>query len=660
MIRQAVTVVLWAALIIGSVPASLAATSGTGANADERARFSEAMKRLKRGDRQTFRRLKAGLKDYILYPYLEYAELNRYRSHASAAQIEQFLTRYADTPLAPRLRSQWLKDLAKRKQWNQYLRFWNGKGGTSAQCRFRLAQVKTGNIKDSAEAIEKLWLHGRSRPKACDPLFKAWIDARMIDDALVWQRINLALNRGQVSLARYLRRFLPASEHRWVDLWLKVHAKPNRVLQKALFKRSHPMRETILLHGVKRQARKDAPKSLKTWETVRTRYEFTQAQQQEASRWIGLRMAFQGESDAIELFDDLPNDALDKKAREWRIRAAMRFGNWKKVRQWVEALPKEEAAENNWRYWHARSLEQLGLNNEARKIYAGLSLERDYFGFLAADRLGLDYSLGHSPIQASASELKALRQIGSVARADELRQIGRLIDARREWRHALKGMSRAQLIRSAKLARQWGWHHRSILTAAKARHWDDLETRFPVLHRTPVEKHARKRKIDQSWVYAVVRQESAFAIDARSPAGAMGLMQLMPATARQVAKATRTNLKSQRDLYKAEVNIKLGTAYLRQVLNQLGNNTVLATAAYNAGPHRVRRWLPEDASLPADVWIENIPFNETRHYLQRVMAYTVIYENRLGLPTSRLSDRMYDVTNLETLKKKPQRRASVS
>jgi soluble lytic murein transglycosylase len=201
-------------------------------------------------------------------------------------------------------------------------------------------------------------------------------------------------------------------------------------------------------------------------------------------------------------------------------------------------------------------------------------------------------------------------------------------------------MDHAELIAAALIADRWGWHDRAILTVAKAERYDDLGLRFPLAHRDAVVRQARARGLDSAWVYGVLRQESAFMADARSSAGALGLMQLMPATAKLVARRINYPLRSDYELLEPETNIRFGTSYLRMVLDQLGDQPVLATAAYNAGPGRVKRWTAERGHLPMDMWIETVPFRETRDYLQRVLAYTAIYEWRLGQEPTRLSERL--------------------
>lgn len=645
MVRASSAIVLAAAIGLTHLMAVAEDSVDSGAKtlAEQRAAFLEAEKALLRGDHERFSKLKEESSDYVLYPYLEYWELRRYLSQASSDDVDNFIKRFPDTPMVDNLRSAWLRLLARREQWAEYLKFHKPTRNTSAQCRELLALIKTGKAGRAYPRVKKLWLVGHSQPRACDPLFTAWRDAGHLNSDLVWQRISLSMKKGNAGLARYLAGFLEDKDRHWVDLWREVYKKPKRILDFARFRGSHPMREAILVYGVERLARKDALDAVHSWKKLQKRYRFTPAQRIEVDRAIVLRMARSDHPEAVEAFRALSAEALDDEIHEWRVRSALQAGDWKQALEWIKSLPDAMAQSERYRYWRGRCLEELGQPHGARKYFAGLSLARSYYGFLAADRLGVGYRIDHEPLPVTESEVEALKRIPGMGRAYELLQLDRTLDARREWRDAIADMNKRQLMRAAKLAHSWQWHDRAIATVAKAHHWDDLDTRFPLAHAQRVSEQAGKRGLDVAWVFALLRQESAFAEDARSPAGAMGLMQLMPRTAKSVAKELKTRLHSKNDLLSADLNIRLGTAYLRGVYDRFDDNMVLATAAYNAGPHRVSSWLPEQGEMAADVWVESIPFRETRDYVRRVLTYTAIYEQRLGRTPTRLQERMHSI-----------------
>jgi len=284
----------------------------------------------------------------------------------------------------------------------------------------------------------------------------------------------------------------------------------------------------------------------------------------------------------------------------------------------------------------------LGRLEEARSIYLLSSDTRSYYGFLAADRAGLSYQLNQRTVRYPANDLQTLAKLPAIERARELHAIGRVVDARREWTYAIQRMDKSQMLIAAQLAHEWSWHDRAIVTLMQADYWDDLEKRFPLAHRELVMTQAKQQRIEPAWAYAIIRQESAFTEDARSHAGALGLMQLMPTTAKQVAHSMRLRF-TRSDLLDADINVKLGVNFLRKVIDKFKGNKVLATAAYNAGERRVMKWLPKEGSIPADIWVELVPFNETRDYCQRVLTYTAIYEQRLGLHPVPLMERMVPI-----------------
>jgi len=616
----------------------------TGNNLEaQRTLFQDAERALSSGQLSKYRRLKASLKDYPLLPYLEYQELSRRLSRLKNAEVAGFLNAQPGTPLAKRLRGKWLDRLARQGRWQDFLEFYSHNDNTKRTCRYLHARIKTGNPEMALQQVEPLWLHGRSQPKACDPVFDAWRNAGMLTKELAWARIELAMDKRQLRLARYLGRFIPKEEQPWLDSWLAVYQNPKLILQQKHFREEHPHRGKILLYGVKRLARRDGFAALTSWNILNERYRFELSQQQEAERTLAFALMRDKYPGTLAFLSQIQPAPGDTRLLEGRIRAGLKRHDWDKVLQWIEALPESMRTSETWTYWQARALAALGQQTEAEALYQELAMERTYYGFLAADRLGGDYHLEHIPLEIEDEALEQrIAALPGIERAREFYALGRLVSARREWEAAIRNMDEAHLEAASKLAYSWGWLDRSIFSLARAGYWDDLEMRFPLKHRKHVENHAGNQNLEIAWVFAVVRQESAFIADARSGAGALGLMQLMPRTARQVAKRLRKNRPKgsvTRFLMQPSTNIRLGTTYLRQVLSELHDHPVLATAAYNAGPHRVKRWLPEQETS-ADIWVETVPFRETRTYLRRVLSYTVIYEQRLGLKPKRLQERM--------------------
>jgi len=342
-------------------------------------------------------------------------------------------------------------------------------------------------------------------------------------------------------------------------------------------------------------------------------------------------------------------DRNDPMVGEWRVRAALDIQSWDAVLNGIHLLDDQEQNTSRWRYWRARALEALDQQSQAYDQYWALAQSRSYYGFLAADRLGVTYRFDDQPVSVNDNDIDHLEQLPGMARARELFALGRILDARREWLHTTRSLSEPLLQQAAAIAHQWGWHDRAILTMARTRHRDDLALRFPLAYRDKVSREARRQRIDPALAFALIRQESAFTADVRSHAGAMGLMQLMPATARQAARKMGVKLRNRLALTDASTNLKLGMSHLRQVLNRNQNNPVLATAAYNAGEHRVKQWIPKQGIMPADVWAETIPFTETRNYVQNIQLFATIYEQRLGQAMTTLQQRMPPISAPDAL-----------
>ncbi len=635
---------------------SLGATSAnatTAATMLQRKIFITAEQAVNKGNLQLARQLKSSIKSYPLYPYLEYKLLKRNLGRESNQAIQTFLDDYPDTPLAGYLRLRWLNHLASKKRWQDYVDFYEPQKNIDRQCHYLNALIHTGKKSAAFELIEPLWLYGKSRPKACDQAFAAWKKSPSFTPDLTWQRIELSIDKGQIKLARYLGKQLPASDKPWVERWIKADKAPHSVLRNSSFKQPFKYKNKILAHAVKREIRSSVFGALDLWQQIQKRHQFDELETLQMNRKLAYWLM--RKEDSIAAYDFIANvepGSHDSKLQETRLRAGLLRQDWHHVLVWLDNLPAEDQATERWQYWRARALQQQGDNPAANKIFTQLADSRSYYGFSAADQVDLAYHFapGKTPINQKVSN--SIKQSATVARIEELLALDRTNSAKREWYLFTKNMQDDELMAAAVLAKTWDWHDQAIFTLARSEYWDDLELRFPVEHQKPVKKQARVTRLDPSWIYGIIRQESAFNAAVRSHAGAVGLMQLMPATARFVSKKLlKQKPHNSAQLIVPENNILLGTTYLRHVLDKLQHNPVLATAAYNAGPHRVNRWLPKH-QLSADIWVELIPFKETRRYVQRVFTYASIYDHRLDTKLRRLSERMPAIRGTEQVSAK--------
>jgi soluble lytic murein transglycosylase len=604
--------------------------------ADQRAQFLDAYKALQEGRLGDYRRIATGLDSYPLYRYLEFEDLRSRLSRAGDTEISDFIKRYAGQPVSWRLRRSWLYTLARQKRWRQFLQAYSEPQTVELQC-YRLQALLAQKPVDAGPLVKdavKLWLVGKSQAEACDPAFEYLYDNHHITHDLVWQRIGLAMENGNASLAGYLAKRLPEADRIWVTLWREARTRPAQTLEAVELRQDTPHARDIVLYAIQRLAGSDAGQAHRRWQSLREKYAFSQEQIMLVERKIAMAAVWQDLPTAHDWLVEVPDAAVDETVRAWRIRTALADADWVAVATHIEALPPEEASQEEWRYWHAVALEKTGRRIPAMDEFARLAKLRDYHGFLAADHLRWPYEMSYQPIEYTQEDLQRLARQPGFVRAHELYRAEMLTDARREWQQAIQGLSAADL----KLA--------AILTVARSGDYNDLALRFPLSFSADVKDQANRHQLDPAHVYAVIRQESAFNKDARSGAGAMGLMQLMPKTGLTTARKYNIPLSSTRNLFEADKNISIGSAYLQQVMAQYDNNIVLASAAYNAGPHRVRRWLPETGSRSAASWIALIPFTETRKYVQRVLAYAAIYDWRMQREITPLQKHMPPVMPL--------------
>lgn len=616
--------------------------------------FIAAEKALKKNHYKTFTSLKKQLKNYSLYPYLEYAELQRNMGKHSKKQVERFLATYPKGPLAYRIQNTWLRSLVRQGKWSEYQSFYEQgfqhQKQVGLSCYQAYAMYRNGQKKAAFTKAQNLWMVGHSQHAACDNIFKVWKKSGGITQAMVWQRFKLSIDKGKkgIRFAKALSRSMQIKNKVWADLWFKVIKKPSLAFNNPALKGRASQAADILLYALKKTARTSVSKAISRWRALPAQHQFNERERQQGEKILATYMAYQKHSQTIRQMEKVTDpEVMDKKFEVLRLRTGLRHGAWKQVRQWIEALPTEQQQENVWQYWYARALAKLDQKEQAQAIYTALSKKRDYYGFLAADRIGSAYSFETDLVPTSTAQQQHIRSLPTIERIFELTALNRLTEANREWWYLINHqLNQDDAKQAAKFAHTMGWYHRAIMTMTWIKSWNDLSIRFPLEHKNAVLLEAKAKSLDPAWVYGIIRQESAFWKEAKSSSGALGLMQLMPGTAKHIARKLKIANPSKKQLFQPEVNIHMGTKYLRMMLDRLENHPVLATAAYNAGPHRALKWLPKGKNIDADIWVELIPFTETRRYVRRVMAYTIIYQHRLQQNTKRLSKRMKPISSM--------------
>ncbi|WP_286785268.1 MULTISPECIES: transglycosylase SLT domain-containing protein [Pseudomonas] len=600
---------------------------------EQRQMYDQAKAALAKGDSGPYQRYASALKDYPLEPYLAYDELTARLKWASNEEIERFLDQHGDLPQANWMKLRWLRWLAERGDWKTFVAHYDkSMNFTELDCLNGQYQLAHGLTAEGYATAEKLWLVGKSQPAACDVLFDQWAAAGQLTEAKRWQRTKLAAEARNYGLASHLAKTLPTLQNQ-AQLLIDVSQKPQMLTQTGRFVPADEAMGDVVGLGLRRLARQDPEKALALLDGYARQMAFSKEEKVSIAREIGLTLAKSFDPRALGVMTQYDPDLRDPTVAEWRLRLLLRLGRWDEAYQLTRRLPKELAETNRWRYWQARSL-QLAQPQSAllQALYKPVAAERDFYGFLAADRIQAPYKLNNKPLLLDPKLVKKVQNTPGIRRALEFYARGQVVDARREWYHVSRHFNQAEMVAQAKLAYDMQWYFPAIRTISQAQYWDDLDIRFPMAYRADLVQQARVRGLHSSWVFAITRQESAFMADARSGVGAMGLMQLMPATAKETARKFGIPLANPNNVLTPTTNIQLGAAYLSQVHAQFNGNRVLASAAYNAGAGRVRQWLRGANHLAFDVWVESIPFDETRQYVQNVLTYAVIYGQKLNAP----------------------------
>ena len=599
----------------------------------QRQYYDEAKRALAKGDTGPYRMYASALADYPLEPYLAYDELTARLKTASNAEIEKFLAEHGDLPQANWMKLRWLRWLAERGDWQPFVKYYDPKMNfVELDCLYGQYLLGHGKKAEGYASAEKLWMTGKTLPAACDGFFAQWATDGQLPEQKRWQRAKLAATAGNYSLATTLVNSLNSLAPQG-KLLLDIAKKPEMLNNPAQFAPVDEAMSDVVGLGLRRLAKQDPQKAMEMLDGYAARMHFSHEEKVQIAKEIGLTLARRYDGRALEVMTKYDPDLRDNTVTEWRLRLLLRLGQWENAYELTRRLPKDLADTNRWRYWEARSLELAQPKSPLiPSLYKDVAKERDFYGFLAADRTQSSYQLNNKPLLLSQALITKVRNTPGVRRALEFHDRGQIVDGRREWYHVSRHFSRDEMVAQAKLAYDLKWYFPAIRTISQAQYWDDLDIRFPMAHRDTLVREAKVRGLHSSWVFAITRQESAFMDDARSGVGASGLMQLMPATAKETARKFSIPLASPQQVLDPDKNIQLGAAYLSQVHSQFNGNRVLASAAYNAGPGRVRQWLKGANHLAFDVWVESIPFDETRQYVQNVLSYSVIYGQKLNSP----------------------------
>mgnify|MGYP003600288548 FL=1 len=606
----------------------------------EQSLYREGYDAVRANDQERFQQIRARLNHYPLLPYLDYYQLAFRPGAADYNDVTRFIRQHGDTPQSNRLERAYLTYLAQSQQWSQFLRFYPAKpNSTDLLCMHYQARYYTGHKSEALQEAGKLWLTGQSRPDACDPLFQLWQQAGLRTQEKIWQRMNLAFEAQNPNLIRHLGAQLGGSLKPYGDQMIALFDQPARAMNPASFSTAPPSRQLLSL-GLARYANEQPEPALRQLGEMKRRFGLNQAEVARVERAAARRLLLDRSLAQRNWLDATLVRMKDAELVELRARLAIWEQDWRGLEGWVKRMPMALQKEDRWRYWLARSLEVQGRQKPARELYLETANLRGFYGFMAAQRTGVPYRIKNQSVGHKVPDWRtASSRWPFLVRVRELLAMNEITAARSEWIHNMDRNPVAQRLEFGHIALNQGWHELAILSSIRAEAWDAIDLRFPLPLKRTFSQMAQERTMNTSLLYAISRQESALYPLAQSPVGARGLMQLMPATAKETAAKLGVPYRNEQQLFDPTMNIRLGSAYLKRLLDVYDGNRILAAAAYNAGPGRVKRWRDQSTNKPMDVWVESIPYRETRNYVQNVLSFDLIYQHKLQQPLRFMSER---------------------
>jgi soluble lytic murein transglycosylase len=590
-----------------------------------REEFMQAMQRVRQNLPDTAD--SAALEAYAIHDYLVAARFRRdllkNPEEALDTAIDAFLQAHAGQPVARGLHHDWLASLAQRRRWERFLLRSTDVTDAPLVCDRLAGRLAGGDTAGLAAAALVQWSLPQNSPSECNDVF-VWLRRQgLITPALAETKARAALAADNPRLAREVAADVPVARAAALYQWSDLLDAPKSALSVLATHPTLPAEPEALAAGFEKLARIDSAAAFNLLPVLLARQELTPAIQARLQRAAALGAAYEHDPRAAAAFDDLRAES-DSQVEEWRARAALWSGDYEKALKQIERMSATLATQPRWRYWRARAVQATAGNDAAAPLYDEIAGLRDYYGYLAADRLHRNYNLNAHP---SPDDAKLQAQMaGEIAmiRAQELFACDMTDEAGVEWAAALSGALPAAKVQAAHLAARWGWYAVSIAALAQAGEWDDVRLRYPRPYADEVAEAAKLASVPADWLWGVMRQESLYRKDAVSRADARGLMQMQPGTAVAVARRWQLARPRKESLFDPSVSVPLGAAYLREMLDRYNGELVLALAAYNAGSTPVARWLPPK-SMDADVWIENIPYNETRAYVQHILEHIVAF-----------------------------------
>jgi soluble lytic murein transglycosylase len=573
----------------------------------------------------------AALSDYVLFDYVEMVRLEHALGLATGAAgdvdraAEAFIATHEGEPVSRRVVQAWLESLARRGLSTLLVSHFEPEAaGTALECRYLDARIELGHGAAIADAVRELWRNGAQLPPDCEPVFVWGRDHGVIDTAAIADRVAALLENGNTGFARVVAQRLPAASATRFLGWAALIEEPAAEFDRLADDPTASPGIDAVLDAWSRFARNDPSAAAARIEHLVDALDPGSDAVSRLHLALALGLAWDRRPAALAHFAAVGREDLDDYAREWQARAALWSGQWPTAADAIAAMSDATRTDSAWRYWQGRAAAALDDAAGARSAWEAVLGDDNFYAALAAARLGRRHLPAHAPLEVPDAALAELAARPGLARARELHAVGLENDARREWNAVYSALPLAQRRASIRLAADWGWHEIAVLTATRNGVFDDYALLYPQPFTDIVPAAADLTRFDHNLLYALIRQESLFAADAVSSAGAIGLTQLRLETARRAAVRWELAQPTRDALFDPATNVRLGAAQLRNLLDEFDGQLMPALAGYNAGYYAAARWLP-DSEIDADIWVENIPYNETRAYVRRVLWHSLVY-----------------------------------
>jgi soluble lytic murein transglycosylase len=571
-----------------------------------------------------------GLRNYPLYPYLQAARIKRALGESSDdlgpvdKRAETFITRYPREPVGRDMRNVWLSSLAQRLQWQKFLEQYKDESASdSLRCHSFTARIALGQTEELALDVARQWLSPSTLPD-CEPAFTWMRNEQALTPELIEQRVRRALEANNASFARQIAVQLPPEKSAPLLRWAALIETPAKQIDALIAAPTLEIEPKAQLAGWMRLARVDRDGALRRYENFVRARGLTEETASPYALSLALALSWDRRPEALAYFKRVLPNEFDDSAREWHARAALWAGDWKLAANIIAAMPDQQRTLARWRYWAARAAEKNGDPKLARQLYESVLLDDNFYSIMSAARLDRPVAPHPEKLVVDQPQIRRMEQLPPMVRARELLMSDLRPQAGTEWSFAFEQLTPEARTQAIHLAARWGWYEQAIFTASQQRVFNDYELLYPQPYDAEVLTAAKLTGLSPQLIYSVMRQESLYRRDAISSAGARGLLQMLPETARRTARKWNRPRPSADDLFDPVVNVPLGAANLRTLVDRFGGQTLVALAGYNAGPNAASRWMPGE-SLDPDIWIENIPYNETRNYVQRILWHNVVF-----------------------------------